>query len=250
MSLARFTEYLQTRKPISRDGIVATAHILAGIAWWIIATKKDWGAWTFIGLFVVVPSIVQSVISFLENVRQKRFQKKFPFKHRVQQVIDQLNDFAEKRTLEERIHPAVGVALEDLAKRYFDIKEALSSTDWRSRHSSERWQQLSTQATDALEGAMDEAILACERKFRRLGERKKEWAKEVGKDPDAADVVSHIHQIRTGMEELASALGLSHGKSSALTPDGEGLSRLENTLAHLNEMRAAEMELEEGYERA
>jgi len=225
-------------------------HIVAGIAWWIFATKKDWGAWTFIGLFVIVPSIVQSVISFLENFRQKQFQKKFPFKHRVQQVIDQLNDFAEKRTLEERMHPAVGTALEELTKRYFDIKEAIANDDWKSKHSSARWQELSAKATDALEGAMDEAILACERKFRRLGERKKEWAKEVEKDPDAADVVAHLSQIRSGMEELASALGLSQGKTSALTPDGEGLSRLENTLAHLNEMRAAEQELEEGYERA
>jgi hypothetical protein len=250
MSLARFTDYLHSRKPVSRDGIVALVHILAGIAWWIFATKKDLGAWTYIGLFLVVPSIVQSVISFLENLRQKHFQKKHPFKHRVQQVIDQLNDFAEKRTLEERIHPAVGAALEDLTKRYFDIKEAIANDDWRSRHSSARWQELSAKAGDALEGAMDEAILACERKFRRLGERKKEWAKEVQKDPDAADVVVHLHQIRTGMEELASALGLSHGKSSSLTPDGEGLSRLENTLAHLTEMRIAEQELEDGYERA
>lgn len=225
-------------------------HIVAGIAWWIFATKKDWGAWTFIGLFVIVPSIVQSVISFLENFRQKQFQKKYPFKHRVQQVVDQLNDFAEKRTLEERMHPAVGTALEELTKRYFDIKEAIANDDWKSKHSSARWQELSAKATDALEGAMDEAILACERKFRRLGERKKEWAKEVQKDPDAADVVAHLNQIRAGLEELASALGLSQGRTSALTPDGEGLSRLENTLAHLNEMRAAEQELEEGYERA
>lgn len=240
--MQNFEEYLQQANATNltfqqkKDGVEGLLYATGlGVAAYLTFGPHDLSFWLCVLLYIVYVGVVDTVLkAVFKRADAKRFAKN-PFAARVSDQLAALDDFRQKHTLHERLHPAVAAKLEACATHRKSIVEALRSEGWGNRNPGSEMARVAEDAAKAAESAMSQAILAASGGYRPKGLARKVWQSRVEANPTASSQVDRLTVIEAELAELAEALGVRTQRATSIP----------NVLEALAEIRRAEEELDQ-----
>ena len=207
-SLIRFEAFLREADNRARKRMVIDTSLLLSVPVFV-------GSAVLLNRFIIHPShpsdfwsmfltlaiswvISRRVYRRLERGKASRVSIRDPLNAMYIELIDELKGYSAKRTLRERLHPAVARQLEGSAEVFFRVRTWLKTPQSKSVLGN----AIHKDCVVATDRAMREIIFSIHGAFRPKGMEKNTWDEMVASDPNAQEACETLSRISGLLDQL------------------------------------------------